>query len=74
MAEILVARVSLKLAWSLFAPASASRLEQGDVTEEKIRQMLLNEFQKINEHLNALRRKELVAAIGLLETGIPLAV
>lgn len=72
MAEIFVARISLKLAWSLFAPAGASRLEQGDVTEEKIRQMLLNEFQKINEHLNALRRKELVAAIGLLETGVEL--
>lgn len=70
MAEMIVARVTLKLAWQLFAPMTANMLEQGDVSEEKMRQMLLSEFTKIHEHLNALRRKELVAAIAFLETGI----
>lgn len=69
MAEMIVARVTLKLAWQLFAPMTANMLEQGDVSEEKMRQMLLSEFTKIHEHLNALRRKELVAAIAFLETG-----
>ena len=60
------------IAWKLFAPKTASKFEHGDVAEEKLRQLLLNEFQKIHEHLNALRRKELVAAIAFLETGYDL--
>ena len=69
MAELMVARVTIYLAWKLFAPRTAAALKDGDVAEEKIRQLLLSEFQKIHEHLNALRRKELVAAVAFLETG-----
>ena len=69
MAELMVARVTIHLAWKLFAPRTAAVLKDGDVAEEKIRQLLLSEFQKIHEHLNALRRKELVAAVAFLETG-----
>ena len=70
MAEMLVARITVDIVWKLFAPQIAQYLEQGDISEEKIRQMLLSEFNKIHEHLNALRRKELVAAVAFLETGM----
>ena len=59
MAELMVARVTIHLAWKLFAPRTSAALKDGDVSE----------FQKIHEHLNALRRKELVAAVAFLETG-----
>ena len=72
MAEVVALRFALGIAWKLFAPKTASKFEHGDVAEEKLRQLLLNEFQKIHEHLNALRRKELVAAIAFLETGYDL--
>ena len=72
MAELVAVKLVFGVAWKLFAPKTASQLEHGDIAEEKLRQMLLNEFQKIHEHLNALRRKELVAAISLLETGYDL--
>lgn len=72
MGEIVALRFALGVAWKLFAPKTASRFEHGDVAEEKLRQLLLNEFQKIHEHLNALRRKELVAGIAFLETGYDL--
>ena len=62
-------RLTLGLAWKLFAPQTASKFEKGDIAEEKLRQLLLNEFQKLHEHLNALRRKELVASVAFLETG-----
>ena len=67
--EIAVAKVTIGLVWKLFAPRAASQLEKGDVTTERLRQMLLSEFNKIHESLNALRRKELVAAVAFLETG-----
>ena len=69
MAEIAIARVTIGVVWKLFAPYTAQSLEQGDVSEEKIRQLLLSQFEKIHEHLNALRRKELVAAVAFLENG-----
>lgn len=72
MAEIFALRQTLGIAWKLFAPRMATKFEHGDVAEEKLRQLLLDEFQKIHEHLNALRRKELVAAISFLETGYDL--
>eukprot|EP00794_Sanderia_malayensis_P013929 gene13929-15381_t len=72
MAELVAVRLALSVAWKLFAPRTASKIQNGDVTEEKLRQMLLNEFQKLHEHLNALRRKELVASVAFLETGYDL--
>ena len=72
MAEVTAIRFALKIAWKLFAGKAASKFEHGDIAEEKVRQLLLNEFQKIHEHLHAIRRKELVAAIAFLETGYDL--
>jgi len=69
MAEILIAKVTIRLAWQLFAPRTASIFQDGDIAEERLRQLLLTEFQKIHESLNALRRKELVSAVAFLETG-----
>ena len=65
----MAAKLTIGLVWKLFAPVAAQKLQYGDVSEEKIRQLLLSEFTKIHESLNALRRKELVAAIAFMETG-----
>ena len=65
----IVAAKTIGLVWKLFAPYAAQKLQNGDVSEEKLRQLLLSEFSKIHESLNALRRKELVAAVAFMETG-----
>lgn len=69
MAELAIVRVSLKLAWGLIANRAIKTLEHGDVADEKLRQLLLSEFRKLHEELNALRRKELVAAVAFMENG-----
>ncbi|KAK3700063.1 hypothetical protein QZH41_004359 [Actinostola sp. cb2023] len=72
MAELAVVRLSLKLAWGLIANRAIKSLEHGDLADEKLRQLLLSEFRKLHEELNALRRKELVAAVAFMENGYQL--
>lgn len=72
MAELAIVRVSLKLAWTLIANRAIKSLEHGDLADEKLRQLLLSEFRKLHEELNALRRKELVAAVAFMENGYQL--
>ena len=67
MAEIALVRISLKLVWGLIANRAIARLETGNPTDEKLRQLLLSEFRKLHEELDALRRKELVAATAFME-------
>ena len=67
MAEIALVRMSLKLVWGLIANRAIARLETGNPTDEKLRQLLLSEFRKLHEELDALRRKELVAATAFME-------
>ena len=67
MAEIALVRISLKLVWGLIANRAIARLETGSPTDEKLRQLLLSEFRKLHEELDALRRKELVAATAFME-------
>ena len=67
MAEIALVRISLKLVWGLIANRAIAHLETGNPTDEKLRQLLLSEFRKLHEELDALRRKELVAATAFME-------
>lgn len=67
MAEIALVRISLKLVWGLIANRAIARLETGNPSDEKLRQLLLGEFRKLHEQLDALRRKELVAATAFME-------
>ena len=67
MAEIALVRFSLKLVWGLIANRAIARLETGNPSDEKFRQLLLSEFRKLHEELDALRRKELVAATAFME-------
>ena len=67
MAEIALIRISLKLVWGLIANRAIARLETGNPSDEKLRQLLLSEFRKLHEELDALRRKELVAATAFME-------
>lgn len=67
MAELALVRISLKLVWGLIANRAIARLETGNPTDEKLRQLLLSEFRKLHEELDALRRKELVAATAFME-------
>ena len=72
MAEIALVRMSLKLVWGLIANRAIARLETGSPTDEKLRQLLLSEFRKLHEELDALRRKELVAATAFMENAYEL--
>ena len=73
MAEMTSAiKFAFGIAWKLVSSKAASRLHQGDIAEERLRQLIMDEFSKLHEHLNALRRQELVAAIAFLETGYSL--
>lgn len=67
MAEIALVRMSLKLVWGLIANRAIARLETGNPTDEKLRQLLLSEFRKLHEELDALRRKDLIAATAFME-------
>ena len=67
MAEIALVRMSLKLVWGLIANRAIACLETGNPTDEKLRQLLLSEFRKLHEELDALRRKELLAATAFME-------
>ena len=69
MAEIALLRFSLKLVWGLIANRAIAHLEGGSPTDEQLRQLLLGEFRKLHEQLDALRRKELVAATAFMENG-----
>ena len=57
MAELMAARVTIYLAWKLFAPRTAAALKDGDVAEEKIRQLLLSEFQKNSRTFKCFEKK-----------------
>lgn len=71
MAEVVVAKLTMRLACRLFSSFASDMIEgNGDVTEEKVRQALLSDFKKIHGQLDALRRKELMAGIAFLETGM----
>ena len=73
MAEMTSAiKFAFSTAWKLFSSHAASRLQNGDVAEETLRQFIMDEFNKLHEHLNALRRKELVAATAFLKAGYTL--
>lgn len=67
MAEIALVRFSLKLVWGLIANRAIARLETGNPSDEKFRQLLLSEFRKLHEELDALRRKDLIAATAFME-------
>ena len=72
MAELAVVRVSLQLAWSLLSNRLAKRLNTGVPSDEALRKLLLDKFQRLHEELNSLRRKELVAAVAFMENGYEL--
>lgn len=72
MAELVVVRVSLQIAWGLLSSRLAKGLKTGSPSDETIRQLLLDKFQKLHEELNSLRRKELVAAVSFMENGYEL--
>jgi hypothetical protein len=72
MAELAVVRVSLQLAWSLLSNRLIKRLNTGVPSDEALRKLLLDKFQRLHEELNSLRRKELVAAVSFMENGYEL--
>ena len=72
MAELAVVRVSLQLAWSLLSNRIIKRLNTGVPSDEALRKLLLDKFQRLHEELNSLRRKELIAAVSFMENGYEL--
>ena len=72
MAELVIVRVSLQIAWGLLSNKLVNKLKHGSQYDETLRKLLLDKFQKLHEELNSLRRKELVAAVSFMENGYEL--
>lgn len=50
--------------------AMADKLKEGDVADQKVRDMIIGDMEDIKSKLNALSRKDLGAAVDSLETGL----
>ena len=49
---------------------TAEKLKQGDVTDQKIRDLIVREVEDIKSKLDGLSRQDLLAAVDSFETGI----
>ena len=52
--------------------AAAERLKEGDITDQKLRDMIVREIHDVKSKLDGLARKDLLAAIDYFEEGIVL--
>ena len=52
--------------------AAADKLKEGDITEQKLRDMIVREIHDVKSKLDGLARKDLLAAIDYFEEGIEL--
>ena len=50
--------------------AAAEKMKEGDVTDQKLRSLILGDLRKIHNKLNALSQKDLKAAVDFVETGL----
>ena len=48
----------------------ADKLKEGDVADQKVREMIIGDMEDVKSKLNALSRKDLGAAVDSLETGL----
>ena len=52
--------------------AAAEKLKQGDITDQKLRDVIVREIHDVKSKLDGLARKDLLAAIDFFEEGITL--
>ena len=60
----------LKLAFSFIRTKTAEKLQDGGLTDQKFRGLILRELDDIKSKLDAISRKDLCASISFLEQGI----
>ena len=58
--------------WSKARDSTAEKLRDGDVTDAKIRQMVVRELDDIKKKLEGLSRKDLLSSCTLLQEGVDL--
>ena len=58
--------------WSKARDSTAEKLQDGDVTDAKIRQMVVRELDDIKKKLEGLSRKDLLSSCTLLQEGVDL--
>ena len=63
---------TLGLLWNKARDATAKSLEDGDVTDSKIREIVVRELNDIKTKLDALSRKDLLSSYMLLKEGVQL--
>ena len=63
---------TLGLLWNKARDATAERLKDGDVTDSKIREIVVRELNDIKTKLDGLSRKDLLSSYMLLEEGVHL--
>ena len=60
----------LKFAVNFLPTKIAEKLQDGDLTDQKFRSLVVQELDEINSKLDSVARKELSASISFLQTGI----
>ena len=65
-----VLNLTFGLLWDKLRDHTAERLQHGDVTDEKCREIIVRELDDINSILDGLSRKDLLASVSFLKEGV----
>ena len=65
-----VLNLTFGLLWDKLRDNTAQRLQNGDVTDQKCRQIIVRELDNIQSLLDGLSRKDLLASISFLKEGV----
>ena len=63
---------TIGLLWNKARDSTAAKLQQGDVTDAKIREIVVRELNDIKTKLNGLSRKDLLSSYNFLKQGVDL--
>ena len=65
-----VLNLTFGLLWNKVRDHTAKQLKEGDVTDEKCRQLIVKELDDITTKLDGLARKDLLSSVNFLEEGL----
>ena len=72
MSSIITSAINLTfgLLWNKVRDHTANQLKEGDMTDEKCRQLIVRELDDIKTKLDGLARKDLLSSVDFLEEGL----
>ena len=68
----LILSSTVGILWNKARDVTARKLKDGDITEEKIREIVIRELNDIKSKLDGLSRKDLLCSYGFLKEGVNL--